>query len=164
MDQNYTKEQWWEEIQKGKWCKRHNYIGGDCNLKCPNPNCGSFGWYAPRLEPYVEGRLEKINPESIIVNGIEYKIIRKYRACKRCGFWQEVWGYVSDDNPEKLKPYKGTIRHHKSCEIKDTWGTFGENIWCEKCKDNIEELFPIDDPQDKELKESIDKIHKSLNL
>ena len=62
----YTLKQWEEENGIVQSSYHPHY--GSCRLPCPN--CKVIGFYAPRGD--AEGR--------------------KYRACKFCGFWQEVDG------------------------------------------------------------------------
>lgn len=112
IEEIYSPKQWWNEIQTGKLCGKHSPAGGVCNLKCPD--CGAFGWYGPRVQPAIDGR---ITENEIIADGKSYPITRKYRCCKWCGLLQEAWGNVLDDNPQKAKPYRACLRRHKKCSI-----------------------------------------------
>ena len=65
----YTEKQWEEERRLNKFCGQHpNWFHSGCTLQCPQ--CGAAGFYGP-----------KIDSDS-----------NKYRACKFCGWWQEVRG------------------------------------------------------------------------
>lgn len=71
--EKYTESDWENEIKIGSICKsckdiflkNNTHVLGVCNIPCPE--CGNIGFYSPR-------------------SGGE----RKYRACKFCGFWQDV--------------------------------------------------------------------------
>ena len=139
MAEKYTEKQWEEEMRLGQFCGRHAAFGS-CNLECHS--CHEVGFYGPR-EIRSEGR--------------------KYRACKWCGFWQEAVGPVFDYRGGASYPC--SIRVHKSCGEEGSWGTAGEGLWCEKCKDNVIELGAHkDDPNFQKIKEDMDKIHQSINF
>lgn len=95
----YTLGQWGEEMKIALLSYHQPY--GSCRLPCPG--CGVIGFYSPR---------EVGN--------------RKYRACKFCGFWQEV------DNGE---PYRCIALYCSSCNIYDWTQPKEEKDFksCEKC-------------------------------
>src|SRR3989338_1917322 len=71
----YTEIQWAEEMKADKIIFWARAIG----TTFPCPSCRKIGFYAPIQYPTVVKTPEEI--------------IRKYRACKFCGFWQDVKGY-----------------------------------------------------------------------
>lgn len=80
----YTEEQWQQEMNADDWIPVPS-LGGFCfGTSIPCPDCGTVGFYGPRLEE------EQKTPQR--------HIIRKYRMCKFCGFGQEAWGYVFRDH------------------------------------------------------------------
>lgn len=134
INEEYTEAQWSAETQTtplfipqidGSW--RALAV----NLPCPK--CKKVGFYAPIKFP----------PEAS-----EDKIIRKYRACKFCGFWQDVPGYPGTRNEGRpfyciplrcMNPKCRTFNYTKEnldkpCEVK------GCGTKCELSK------WPIDDP------------------
>ncbi len=159
-EEYYSSEQWWDEIQKGKLCGRHTPAGGVCNLKCPD--CGAYGWYGARVEPFIDGRDVRLTQDYVITDGKSYPITRKYRCCKWCGLLQEAWGKVLDDDPRKSNPHKACLRRHKKCTrgIEPTWATFlPEGVFCEDCAENVEQFVPKDEPTFQKDKELLDGLH-----
>jgi len=137
----YTQEQWEEEMIKVRFCGKHPPFGA-CNLVCPN--CGVRGFYAPR------GR----NPE-----------VRRYRACKFCGFWQEVSGRIYDEKGGE--PYRCVMIQCNNCGLY-SWRVPWSDDWgqCEKCnsKDLKQVQWPTEDPLHPfhQIRAQMDKIHNLL--
>lgn len=146
MNEEYTPEQWEEEMKIGKYCGLHFPPLGVCNLLCPS--CKEVGFYGPREQ-----------------RGSTGEITRKYRACKWCGFWQEAWGFVKNaSDGVGGEQYRCVMVRHK-CGVGEIWIVPWNNRQCDKCGQNVEEIArPIDDPRFKEAKEKIDKMHQDLNL
>lgn len=80
----------------------------------PCPNCKTVGFYGPRVSPALEAPT------------------RKYRACKFCGFWQEVWGDGYDKRGGK--PYRCI---HLTCKNENcrtpNWTAANEGKSCDMC-------------------------------
>jgi len=95
------------------------------NLPCPQ--CKTIGFYGPRKDPID-------NPT------------RKYRACKFCGFWQDIWG----KNIEKTggKPYQCIMVICKNCQTYDwraDWAFYLGS--CPKCHATMEKAqWPSKNP------------------
>lgn len=70
-----TEDQWAEEMKADAIIiKKPDGSSFPFGRKLPCPCCQTVGFYGPRVSPSLEAPT------------------RKYRACKFCGFWQEVWG------------------------------------------------------------------------
>lgn len=126
----YIEEQWEKEMQmmSALYCgKHHNFGLGCCLLPCPR--CNTFGFYGPRV---------------LYENG---EIIRKYRACKFCGLWQEAFG--KDKNAHGGKAYRCVAVFCDFCGIynwQTPWGGF-EPGGCPRChKKTIRINWASDDP------------------
>lgn len=80
----YAEDQWQKEMDADDWIVVPSQRGFAFGTSLPCPDCGTVGFYGPRLEE------EQGTPHR--------HIIRKYRMCKFCGFGQEAWGYVFRDH------------------------------------------------------------------
>ena len=69
--QDYGEDEWQQEMD---FVQVHGGFQLGSTIRCPV--CSALGFYGPRLEK----RRDDVD--------------RRYRACKFCGFWQEVTGYV----------------------------------------------------------------------
>lgn len=134
----YTENQWENEMDLNKFCGKHpNLFHSGCTIPCPN--CQAVGFYGPK----------------ITVNDTTEEITRRYRACKFCGFWQEV------NNGE---PYRCIALYCNSCDSYDWTAPKDEEDYksCKKCgvqfrkiewaSDNPNHAFHI-------LKEQMDRLH-----
>ena len=93
-----SEAQWAEEMEaRGIVFTLSNGYSFGGSLPCPN--CKTIGFYGPRRNP----------PEG--------EIIRKYRACKFCGFWQEVWG--SGYNDRGGKAFRCVALYCTTCDAYD---------------------------------------------
>ena len=110
----YTSEQWGKEMVRVQLCN-HSKLGS-CLIPCPW--CNIIGFYSPRVARE-----------------------RKYRACKFCGWWQEVDGG---------EPYRCIALYCDACGIYD-WTQPKEEKdfkFCEKCKQQYKTfLWAIDYPE-----------------
>ena len=109
----YTKENWIAE----------NAVTS-MGMRVACPECGVTEFYSPR---------EARNPKG-------GKETRKYRACKFCGFWQEVGG----------RPYWCNMYYHV-CKGTGAWD-WKPPSWikgeCKICGGTVEEKrWPVDDPK-----------------
>ena len=124
----YTQEQWKEEMEKTATCSHSNY--GSCSIACPW--CEITGFYGPRDD----------------FNG------RHYRACKFCGWWQEVDGD---------EPYRCTAVQCLDCLHADAHKVF-EGQACRKCgsKNKVQIPWPIDHKEHPawEIMNRINKSHR----
>jgi hypothetical protein len=147
MNEKCTEKEWEKEMQSNKFCGKHNnWFHSGCFLACPQ--CKSLGFYGPKLTKNDAG-----------------EIVRKYRACKFCGFWQEVRGKVKD--ARGCEPYRCI---HVYC---DKCGTYDwQEPWlsklrsCQKCSNETKKIeWAIDDPNHHfhSLKKIMDKIHQNLS-
>lgn len=88
----YAENHWEEEMRLNKFCGKHpNWFYSGCTIPCPN--CKSVGFYGPKVTENDAG-----------------EVIRRYRACKFCGFWQEADG--SD-------PYRCIALYCRACDSYD---------------------------------------------
>lgn len=143
-----TEKQWEEEMRLNKFCGRHpNWFHSGCSLRCPH--CQSVGFYGPKLSKNNAG-----------------EITRKYRACKFCGFWQEVWGSVR--NERGGKPYRCIAIYCDKCQAYDWQVPWSQGLKrCPNCHTEMRRIkWAIDDPNHHfhKLKEQMDKIHQDLNF
>lgn len=98
MNARYTEKQWEEEMNV---LPAEIQPGSAFGRILPCPWCKTVGFYGPRKSVEQE------------------KITRKYRACKFCGFWQEVWGEVY--NEIGGKPYRCIHFYCDRCQRIDTY-------------------------------------------
>jgi len=139
--ENYTESQWEEDMRLNKFCSKHpNWFYSGCTIPCPN--CQSLGFYGPK----------------VTVNETTGEIIRRYRGCKFCGFWQDVG---------KGKSYWCIALYCSSCDSYDWTAPKEEQDYksC-KCRAQYKKInWASDDPNHvfHKLKEMMDKIH-GLNL
>jgi hypothetical protein len=138
----YTEGQWKEEmeISSSTFCGQH-WAAGSCKIPCPK--CGTIGFYGPRHDPSGN---------------------RKYRACKFCGFWQEVCGSIYDERGGK--PYRCITVYCEKCKTYNWHLPWIKNTWhCPNCKTEMKiAKWASDDschPFHK-LKEQMNKIHQNL--
>lgn len=95
----------------------------------PCPCCKTIGFYGPRRNP----------PEG--------EITRKYRACKFCGLWQEVWGTGFNDRGGKA--FRCVALYCNTCGSYD-W-TLPKDLddykLCSNCNDSNKKVdWASDDP------------------
>jgi len=125
----YTLKEWEKEMKMNRACSCPGL--GSCLIPCPW--CKIIGFYGPR----IVGE-------------------RKYRACKFCGWWQEI------DNGE---PYRCIALYCESCGIYDWTQPKEEKDFkpCEKCGLKYKKFqWAIDYPEHPfwDRKREIYKIHK----
>ena len=124
----YTEEQWLDE-------NRYPLIffqltGGPFAFgsTLPCPSCQTVGFFAPRFEPR------------------QNDVDRKYRACKFCGFWQELTGYMH--RQQGGEPYRCVMvgcTQHGAFDWKVPGDT--REIRCGNCGSIMQEVkWPTDDP------------------
>ncbi len=145
MDKEYTEKQWEEEMKRSFFCGRH-WGAGSCIIPCPR--CGVIGFYGPRGGS-SQGR--------------------KYRACKFCGFWQEVWGSIF--NKRGGKPYRCIAIYCEKCKTLDTYNwkepwakSFGN---CKKCHAELKKTNWASDNSNHpfhKIKKQMDRAHQALNF
>jgi hypothetical protein len=80
MDLEYRDEQWADEVMATR------EVVTNFGSIIPCPDCATVGFYGPRAVEDAAG-----------------VTVRKYRACKFCGFWQEVGG----------EPYRCSMFFHE---------------------------------------------------
>lgn len=133
----YTESDWEKEMSLNKFCGRHpNWFYSGCTIPCPS--CKSVGLYGPKLS--VDETTKEIN--------------RIYRACKFCGWWQDVGG----------EPYFCIPIHCKSCNIYDWTQPKEEKDFksCPKCGVKYVKTKPPSDDQNHPArirKGQMDSIH-----
>ncbi len=142
MQQEYSENQWQNEGATAFRCE-HSQLGS-CSLPCPQ--CKEVGFYSPR-QAFADD-----------------KKVRKYRACKFCGFWQEAWGDVY--NERGGAPYRCKMMHCSDCKRYDWKVPWAKELGpCGKCRsENTEEVaWPSDDPNHPfhTLKEQIRQAHEN---
>jgi len=140
----YSIDQWEKDDKNNQFCYKHqNWFYSGCNLECPR--CHSLGFYGPK--------------KSVGSNG---EIDRKYRACKFCGFWQDVWGYVFNDRGDKHY-YCAQVYCSKCGGLLDWTVPWVKELGnCEKCGNPLQRAkCAIDDPNHiyHKFKEFMDKLH-----
>jgi len=134
----YIEKQWEEETSLSEYhiqCLRWGL--GSCTLRCPE--CKTLGFYNPR-EDKNSGR--------------------KYRACKFCGFWQEVSGKIFTERGSQ--PYRCAMIYCDKCRVYNwmlPWAKIGN---CKECGNFYREVrWPSDDPDHpyNKIKEQMDMMH-----
>lgn len=143
MNEEYSIDQWEKDIENNRFCGKHpNWFHSGCNLECPR--CHSFGFYGPKESFDSKGKRD-----------------RKYRACKFCGFWQDIWGNVF--NERGSEPYRCIHVCCGKCGIYDWKVPWAEELGkCEKCGDPFQKIkWAVDDPKHTFLKnkEIMDQLH-----
>lgn len=132
----YKLKQWEKEMKISSFCGGQHWPAGSCTIPCPK--CGVVGFYGPRGD--TSGR--------------------KYRACKFCGFWQEVGG----------KPYRCITVYCDKCQTSDTYNwhippwTQGSE-YCPKCHAQLKQTkWASDNPSHPfhKIKEQMDRMHQNL--
>jgi len=122
----YPEEKWAEEMDaKGIIFTFNNGYSFGGPLSCPS--CKTIGFYGPRANTSPDGN-----------------IIRKYRACKFCGLWQESWGHIFDERGGNA--YRCI---HLLCVKCGTynWTIANPNKKCENCGGDSRVVdWPSDDP------------------
>lgn len=133
----FSEAEWKKEMDQVSFCGKHpNWFYSTCTISCPN--CHSLGFYGPKMT----------------VNEAK-EIIRKYRACKFCGFWQEV-----DDG----EPYRCIALYCGSCGAYDWTTPKGEEDYksCGQCSSkNVKIDWASDNPEHAfwKLKKQMDDLH-----
>ncbi len=133
----YTIVQWEEDMRLNKFCGKHpNWFYSGCTIPCPN--CHSIGFYGPKVTTNNVG-----------------EIIRRYRACKFCGFWQETDG---------TKPYRCIALYCGTCGSYDWTAPKEEEDYknCPKCKSKYTKIeWASDNPNHAfhNLKKQMDQLH-----
>lgn len=123
----YTEAQWEEEMKAPPIVIQFPLgpFSFGKQLKCPR--CGTTGFYGPR-KGEVEG-----------------KIIRKYRACKFCGLWQELFGCVWNERGGDA--YRCKMIYCDKCNIYNWREPWGEPGKCSNCHNEYREVkWASDDP------------------
>ncbi|MBI2042718.1 MAG: hypothetical protein HYT21_03175 [Candidatus Nealsonbacteria bacterium] len=141
MDKEYTEKQWEEEMRLSVFCGHHtDSFHNGCILQCPK--CGEVGFYGPRIDPDS----------------------KKYRACKFCGWWQEVQG-EEGRNINNGEPYRCKHFCCDQCGVYD-WGITDNLRFCPKGHETKKIDWASDDPNHHfhQLKKDMDQIHQNLNL
>ncbi len=126
-------EQWDEELKAEPVGFQNTATGKFFALGSvlPCPVCETVGFYAARRYPR------------------EGAPIRKYRACKYCGFWQEVWGNGYNDRGSIAEFYLHLRCTNEQC-MEYGWTRDNRNKSCdvEICKSRTEVVdTPFKDPK-----------------
>jgi len=99
MEEVYNEKQWEEEMKSpGIMIHFSSGMKFSFGSSLPCPQCETVGFYGPRISYSSNGTVE-----------------RKYRACKFCGFWQEVSGGIFKERPETANPYRCIAVYCEKC-------------------------------------------------
>ena len=123
----YTEQQWSTELQASGIEIKFPTGPFSFGTILPCPNCKTVGFYGARLNTSPEG-----------------KILRKYRACKFCGLWQEAWGHIFNERGGEA--YRCI---HLVCTKCGTynWTIANRNKACDHCGGKSEVTdWPSDNP------------------
>jgi hypothetical protein len=129
MIQEYTERQWEEEMKAPLILLPSGQVF-PFGRALPCPQCKTIGFYGPRHSPS------------------EGEIIRKYRACKFCGFWQEASGEVFDQKGGE--PYRCIAVYCEKCRNNYDWRVpwAFEPGGCQKCHAELKRtVWASDDPK-----------------
>jgi hypothetical protein len=126
----YTEAQWEKEMEFGRPANIA-LPGGRVfafGTTLPCPHCGTVGFYGPRISG-------------------EGPTLRKYRACKFCGFWQEASGELYEKYGGAA--YRCRMVHCGNCGTYDWRLPWGDDLGtCNICKNPhlVKAPWPTENP------------------